>query len=470
MKRLLIVAVLVCLTLALNQTCAAQSAQANQTSSTTGVNDKSAQVDALMASLIQADAPGAAVLVLQNGQIVYRKGYGLAQLETKEKVTPGTAFEIASTSKQFTAMAVMMLAERGRLSLDDPLSRFFPEFPPYAKQITVRHLLHHTSGLVDILNPQWYRKGYEPSSKELLKRMAREPNVNFSPGEKFEYNNAGYMLLALIVEKASGQTFARFMQENIFKPLDMTNTFIYDETKPKTAHMAVSYALIENNFKAFENTSDRFIFGAKGVISTLDDLLKWEQALETEKLVKAATLKEAFTSGKLNNGMTTLYGFGWYVNQENGLDVIEHAGGYLGYRAIIKRYPSAHTTIFLLSNNATIEPTPLAHKIAAIYLSGQMKQAVGQKLEAQLLKEYVGQYEGDPAVMQNLLIDITLENEELYITSPIKPKTKLLAQSETLFNIEGTASNVTFNRDEKGAVVGLTLTTRRGTVNARKLK
>jgi CubicO group peptidase (beta-lactamase class C family) len=454
----------VCLTLALSQTCAAQA------SSPAGVNDKSAQVDALMSSLIRDDAPGAAVLVIQNGQVVHSKGYGLAQLETKERVTPGTAFELASTSKQFTAMAVMMLAERGRLSLDDPLSKFFTGFPPYAKKITVRHLLDHTSGLVDIINPQWFKKGYEPTSKDLLKQMARQSNVSFAPGERFEYNNAGYMLLALVVEKASGQAFARFMKENIFAPLDMRSTFIYDESKPKTTRVAASYALIENNFKAFETTSDRFVYGAKGVISTLDDLVKWEHALETEKLVKAATLKEAFTSGKLNNGMATLYGFGWYVNQENGLDVFEHAGGYLGYRATVRRYPSARTTIFLLSNNATIEPTPLARKIAEIYLAGQMKQPVGMKLDVQLLKEYVGKYEGDPAVMPNLLIDITLENEELYITSPIKPKTKLLAQSESLFVIADTASNVTFNRDEKGAVNGLTLTTRRGTVRAHKLK
>ena len=199
----------------------------------------------------------------------------------------------------------------------------------------------------------------------------------------------------------------------------------------------------------------------------------WIRALRdlarTAPGVKASTLKQAFTSGKLNNGMLTLYGFGWYVNQENGLDVLEHAGGYLGYRANIRRYPAQHTTIFLLSNNATVEPTPLARKIAAIYLAEQMKTPVGTKLDVQLLKEYVGKYEGDPNVMPNLLIDITLENDELYITSPIKPKTKLIARSDTLFVIADTASNVTFNRDEKGAVNGLTLMTRRGTVNARKL-
>jgi hypothetical protein len=216
-------------------------------------------------------------------------------------------------------------------------------------------------------------------------------------------------------------------------------------------------------------TSDIFVYGPKGIFSTLEDLFKWDQALETEKLVKAPMLRQAFTSAKLNNGMETQYGFGWYVNKENGLDVIEHAGGYLGYRAIIRRYPGQRTTVVLLSNNATIEATPLAKKIAQVYLADAMKADAGAKVELSILKEYVGKYEGDPNVMPNLMIDITLEDGELYITSPIKPKTRLLAQSNTLFVIAETASNVTFNRDEKGGVNGLTLTTRRGTINARKL-
>ncbi|MBV9958722.1 MAG: serine hydrolase [Acidobacteria bacterium] len=458
MKRLLIVAAYVCLALASVKICAAQE------------TDKSARVDALMSGLIQADGPGAAVLVMRDGRVVHSKGYGLARLETKEPVGPNTAFEIGSTSKQFTAMAVMILQERGRLSFDDPLAKFFPEFPPYAKAVTVRHLLIHTSGLIDIINPNWFRKGYEPTAKELLRQMAQQKSVSFAPGEKSEYNNAGYMLLALIVEKASGQSFARFMRENIFKPLGMTSTFVYDETKPNLSRAAISYSSEEKVFKAYEQTSDRFIYGMKGVYSTLLDLSKWAGALESEQLVKAATLKQAFTSGRLNNGMQTLYGFGWYVNQENGLDVVEHAGGYLGYRATMRLYPAQHTAIFLLSNNDLIEPTPLARKIAEIYLADRMQKPVGKRVDVKLLQEYVGRYEGDPNVMQNLMIDITLENEELYITSPIKPKTKLLAQSDTLFNIAETASNVTFNRDDKGAVVGLTLMTRRGTVNARKVK
>lgn len=470
MRRFLIVTVLVCSAMAAVPVCAKTFKFAQQAGAQSDAAVRSAEVDALLAPLTQGDAPGAAVMVIRDGRVVQAKGYGLAKLDTKEPVGLKTAFDLGSTSKQFTAMAVMMLVERGRLNYDDALVKFFPEFPSYARLVTVRHLLNHTSGLVDVINPWWFRKGYEPTSKELVKMMAKEQDVRFAPGEKFEYNNAGYVLLAMIVEKASGQPFARFMKENIFKPLGMKSTIIFDETRPEIEQMALSYRREGNEFKPYEPMSDRFFYGAKGVVSTLEDMYRWAEALETEKLVKASTLREAFTPARLRNGTETGYGFGWYIVKENGLDVYEHAGGYLGYRATIRRYPSERTTVILLSNNALVEPTSLAKKISQLYLSDRVKGGVAVKVEPAILKEYVGKYEADPKVMPDLMIEITMENEELYITSPIKPKTKLVAQSATAFQIAETSSSVIFNRDEKGVVTGLTLKTRRAVFEARKAR
>ena len=468
MRRLLIVTVSVCLAIAANGTRATPFNSVPQETVKTDATARSAQVDALLAPLIQGSAPGAAVMVIQDGRVLHGKGYGMARLDRKEPVGLKTAFDLGSTSKQFTAMAVMMLVERGTLSYDDPLSDFFPEFPPYARGVTVRNLLNHTSGLVDVINPQWFRKGYEPTSKDLAKMIAREQSVRFAPGEKFEYNNAGYVLLALIIEKASGLRFARFMKEQIFKPLGMNSTVVFDETKPGVEHMAVSYFFEGNEFKPYAPTSDLFFYGPKGVVSTIEDMHKWEQALETEKLVKASTLKQAFTPARLKDGTETSYGFGWYITRENDLYVHEHAGGYLAYRATIRRYPAQRTTVILLSNNALIEPTSLAKKISQIYLSDRVRGAPTMKIDSTLLKEYVGKYEAAPQGMPNLVIDITLENGELYITSLIKPKTKLVAQSSTEFQIADTASSVIFNRDERGVVNGLTLKTRRAVFDARK--
>ena len=444
-------------------------AQANpekQTPASVTQSDKSAQVDALLTPFSQGNIPGVAVLIIQDGQIVHNKGYGLARLDMKKAVGPDTAFDLASMSKQFTAMAVMILAERGKLSYDDPLSKFFPDFPAYAQKITVRNLLTHTSGLVDVINPRWFKQGYEPTSNDLGKLYKEEPNLKYTTGEKFEYNNAGYLLLALIVERISGQSFPQFMRESIFKPLGMSRTLIWSEAKPKVEDLALSYAPKDNSFSSIDSVSDVFLYGPKGVISTAADLFKWNEALQTEKLVKAATLRQAFTPMKLNDGTETSYGFGWFTGKDGGLELIEHAGGYLGYRTEIVRYPSQRTTIVVLSNNAQVEATPLARRIARIYLADKMVAPAARTLDAGILRSYVGKYKSEPGAVPDLLMEITLEEGELYITSPIRPKTKLLAKSATEFTIgEGTAT-VTFNKDDKGGVAGLTLKARMGIINA----
>lgn len=430
---------------------------------------KSAQVDALFAPFSQGVSPGAAVLIIQNGKTVHAKGYGFARLDTKEAITPATAFDLASVSKQFTAMAVMILAERGKLSLDDPLTKFFPEFPAYGQKITIRNLLTHTSGLIDAINPGWFKAGYEPTSRELLKMMAAQSTVSFAPGDKFEYNNAAYLLLALVVEKVAGESFPKFMLKNVFSPLGMDRTRIWDETKPKIEHLAISYAPDGTSFKPIAYLSDVSLYGPKGVVTTLQGMAKWNEALETEKLVRAATLRQAFVPIKLNDGTESPYGFGWVVGKENGLEMTEHAGGYLGYRAEIRRYPTERTTIILLSNNAAFDMVQFAKKIAAIYLADKMVAPTAVKVDPGILNSYVGKYEGDPNVAANLLIEITMENGELYITSPIKPKTKLVAQSPTEFLISETAASVVFNRDAHGSVSGLILKTKRAIINARRL-
>jgi CubicO group peptidase (beta-lactamase class C family) len=400
---------------------------------------------------------------------VYAKTYGFARLDTKEAITLDTEFDIASVSKQFTAMAIMILAERGKLSLDDPITKFFPEFPAYAQKIKIRNLLTHTSGLVDEINPRWFKAGYEPTSRDVLKMMTAESTVNFAPGEKFEYNNAGYLLLALLVEKVAGESFPKFMRKNVFSPLSMDHTRIWDETKPKIEHLAISYEPEGNSFKPVAYVSDVSLYGPKGVITTLQDLAKWIESLETEKLVRAATLRQAFVPVKLNDGTESPYGFGWALVKENGLAMTEHAGGYLGYRAEIRRSPDERTTVILLSNNATFDMVRFAKKIAVIYLADKMVAPTAIKVDAAILNSYVGKYEGDPSVTANLIIEITMENGELYITSALKPKTKLVAHSLTGFLISETTASVSFNRDAQGTVTGLIVKTKRAIINARRL-
>jgi CubicO group peptidase (beta-lactamase class C family) len=277
------------------------------------------------------------------------------------------------------------------------------------------------------------------------------------------------VLPALIVEKASGESFPKFMRENVFKPLGMDHTVIWDETKPKIKNLALSYEPTNNSFKQIDYVSDVSLYGPKGVVTTLNDLVKWEEAIAAGRLVNAATARLAFTPFKLNDGTESPYGFGWVLVKENGLEMVEHAGGYLGYRSEIRHYPAEHTSIILLSNNASFDMVRFAKKIAAIYLGDKMLVPTGIKLDPAVLKNYVAKYEGDPGIIQNLVIEITVENGELYITSPLKPKTRLVALSPTEFLIAETTATVVFNLDAQGKATGLTLKSKRAIINARRL-
>jgi CubicO group peptidase (beta-lactamase class C family) len=341
-----------------------------------------AQVDALLAPWSKGDTPGAAITVIENGRVLLEKGYGLANLETKQPIDPDTAFLLCSVTKQFTAMSIMILAERGKLRYDDALSSFFPEFPPYAQKITIRHLLQHTAGLPEYddlfrgsgkIDRFWPRSAksrpssFEPTSKDVLQILAQQKALQFAPGEKWEYSNSGYVVLAQIVEKVTGQTFAQFLQQEIFQPLGMKRSRLYDETRPTIQKRATSYKG-GGIYREIDYAPQNAIYGEDNIYTTVEDMYAWDQALYTEKLVRAATLKEAFTPGRLNDGTTTNYGFGWGLNRVLGLEALEHGGAWLGFRTYILRFPTQRFTVIVLSNLAQFEPDKIAAEISKIYL------------------------------------------------------------------------------------------------------
>lgn len=417
--------------------------------------DKSARVDALLAEYTVEDEPGAVVMVIQDGKVVHKKGYGLADLENRTRMGPDTAFDLASVSKQFTAMAIMMLVERGALSYDDTLSRFFPELPPYAKAITVRHLLNHTSGVPDVLTPDMHRPGYRPSSRELLSVLAQRRDAEFSPGDRFRYNNTGYVLLALVVEKASGKPFPRFMRENIFQPLGMARTVIWDESEPVINNRAIPYAPEEGTFKSLPFGSDVYIFGAKGVLTTAEDMYKWDQALYTERLVKASTLREAFTPARLNNGQESYYGYGWALGLDYGLRLVRHDGGYLGFRTIAVRYPDQKFTVVILSNSNRVGSTSsLARRIARIYLGDRMNLPATAKVTPEVLQSYAGRYRADAG---GPTTEVTPDGAGLLVRVEGQGAHRLepLSASE-FFDDEAENIRFAFNRDEQGVVTSFT--------------
>lgn len=433
--------------------------------------DASAKIDALFQRWTKDKMPGAAVGVIHNGKILHSKGYGLSNIQTKTPITPETVFDLGSVSKQFTSLAVMLLEQRGNLSYDDPLSKFFPEFPPYAKKITIRHLMQHTSGLpdyeaallregkIDREYPRATKRSgwdYEPSSMDVLQILIKQPMLRFPPGDEWEYSNSGYMVLAQVVAKAADQRFADFMRENILKPLGMDHTLVVDDARPEVKNKAASYILQKGRFQNLDYTPVNWIYGDGSVNSTLEDMLKWVQALDEGKLLEDYTWKAAFSSGKLNSGATTGYGFGWYLARTLGLEKVSHTGSWAGFRNCMVLYPAEHLGIVILSNTAEInytERSDLTFRIARVYLSDKMNMPESVAVDRNALSRFTGRYETESGDS----MDIKWKENALWVYPAGESPKKLLPESPIRFFIDGLEDDSFFFREGgSGKITGVT--------------
>ena len=325
------------------------------------VADLSARIDALLAEAVTPESPGAAVMVVHDGRVLHQAGYGLADVERRVPITPATAFRLASVSKQFVAMAVMILAEDGKLSYDDPVVRHLPELERLGDALTVRHLLNHTGGVSEYYEEleTRYAEGPLPTNVEALALMASEGELLFRPGERYRYSNPGYEMLASIVERVSGRPFAPFVAERIFAPLGMRTSVVRDASEPEIAHRALGYSRRDGRLELDDDHRLNHILGAGGIYSTLEDLYLWDQALYDEELVSRETLEEAFSPARLADGDNHPYGFGWRLGRYGALgSSVGHSGSWLGFRTYIVRYPERRFTVVVLSNSSDF---PAAH-------------------------------------------------------------------------------------------------------------
>jgi len=332
-----------------------------------------AAVDALFADFNQPDAPGASVVIIRDGTIVFAKSYGLADLETKTPNTPETNFRLASVSKQFTAMAVLILRERGKLSLDENLLAFFPEFPAFGKQITVRHLLTHTSGLLayEDLIPEGTT--LPVLDQDVLRILMTNGTTNTLPtyfpvGSQYRYSNSAYALLALIVQVRSGQTFAHFLKENIFTPLGMTNTLAYEAGSSVVPNRSYGHSLRTNGWQRTDQSLTSSVLGDGGIYSSVTDLFKWDQALYTTKLVSAKTLEEAFTPKTPTDKPGKSYGYGWYLTEHRSAKQIWHSGESIGFRTRLVRIPDKKFCVIILANRSDKKLEEKADQIVDLIL------------------------------------------------------------------------------------------------------
>jgi CubicO group peptidase (beta-lactamase class C family) len=361
----------------------------------------SSQIDAIFAPLKSSNAPGAAVLVVRNGRVAFRQGYGVTDLRTRTRIDAHTNFRLASFTKQFTAACIMLLARDGKLHYDDHLTDFFPEFPDYGRSITVRNLLNHTSGLPDygeLLMKQYPNTPPEQVPQILdagvLRLLEQQSTGEFPAGSKWEYSNSGYAVLAMIVEKVSGKPFGQFLYDRIFVPLKMSNTLAYEKGKNEVPHRAYGHTKKEETkqdgtkpaetklddaktaaWQETDQSPTSAVLGDGGIYSSLDDLAKWDRALRNHTLLTEKEMQPALTPVEPTGGPAMFpdghdlgYGFGWFLNAYRDHKRMSHDGSTIGFRTTIQRFPDDALTIIVLANRTDLDPEALALKVADLYL------------------------------------------------------------------------------------------------------
>jgi CubicO group peptidase (beta-lactamase class C family) len=339
------------------------------------------QANALFSGLISDGEPGAAVLVVKDGTVVFERGYGVADLRTRRRIDARTNFRLASVTKQFTAAAVMLLVRDGKLQYEDRLTDIFPDFPEYGRSITIRHLLNHTSGLPDYedlmppVDPRLPIEEVQIKDGGVLELLKKQSSGKFPPGTKWAYSNSGYVLLGLVVEKASGRRFSAFLRDRIFAPLQMTATVAYERGLNEVPDRAFGHTREGMAWRETDQSPTSATRGDGGVYSSLSDLVKWDEALRRHTLLTETELQLARTPVRVSEGRPTEpegepadYGFGWFLNPWKGRSRMWHYGETMGFRTAIQRFTDDRLTVIVLCNRVDLDASALALKAAGLFL------------------------------------------------------------------------------------------------------
>jgi len=325
-------------------------------------------VDSLFSAYTGQAVPGASVVVVRDGQVVLRRAYGMADLERRVAATPETDYRLASVSKQFTATAIMLLAKDGRLRYDQPIRDFLPELPAATRDVTVRNLLNHTSGLVDYEDLIPDSRTTQLNDNDVLAYLAAKDSLYFAAGTQYRYSNSGYVLLGMIVARAAGMSLPAFLRARIFEPLGMRASVMHVEGSDTVPHRAFGYSPQGGGFMQTDQSVTSATLGDGGIYTNVDDMVRWDAALAQATLVDTATLTLATTPPPLPAGATTEYGFGWFVDTYRGERRWRHTGETSGFRNAILRFPNRRLTIVILTNRSSGEPQAMAERIADLLL------------------------------------------------------------------------------------------------------
>ena len=420
-------------------------------------------VDSLFENWNSIDVPGGAISIIKNGKIIYANGYGSADLEHDIPITPSTVFYIGSTSKQFVTFCILLLEEQGKINLDDKIQNYFPDFPEYGSPLTIRHFIHHTSGVRDYLTLMYLKgRSYLDHSEvnEVYDLIKNQSELNFSPGDQYLYSNSCYFMLALIAEKASGESLREFAHENIFEPLGMNNSLFYDDISDMIKNRAFSYEKTESGFN---NLVSRFdLVGSGGVYSTVQDLALWDQNFYQNKLGKRGQeiIDKMHQEGVLNNGKAAGYAFALINGTYRGLRTVNHGGALAGYRAQLLRFPDLKFSVIVLANRSDAGSSGKAYSISDIFLEDQFIEKVQSeanskrknndiKLSKSQLTKYCASYwnENDSYSRK-----IYVKNDTLIYSRGDNNESKMVPISKNEFRMEGVAADliVKFEKTREG--------------------
>ncbi|MBC3875474.1 serine hydrolase [Undibacterium sp. LX15W] len=414
------------------------------------------QLDKLVSNYYQNDQPGATVIVIKDGKTLLRKAYGIANLAKAEKLQADHVMRLGSITKQFTAVAILQLVEAGKLSLNDPVTRYFPDFPESAKQITVEHLLTHTSGIPSYTGKPGFvaGAGKDISVQEMLDSFKNDA-LEFEPGTAWKYNNSGYFLLGALIEKVSGESYANYVAKHLFEPLGMKHT-AYENFERHPQMKALGYSKRTENFEPSIVISMTQPYAAGSLCSTVDDLAKWDAAVSAGKLLKAEHWKRAFTSYKLKNGQDTNYGYGWGVGQFEGQAMLSHGGGIPGFSTFALSLPKDHVYVAVLTNadGGLAQPEMVASRLAASAIGKPIPEFKAVKLDEKALDRFTGVYRIDD---KNRRL-IVREDDKLVMTRTDGPRTVMQAYSSNgFFKDNNSLLRVEFAQNSQGEVTGLTV-------------
>lgn len=409
------------------------------------------KIDDLVTEMSKPGEPGFTVGVARGDKVLFSKGYGLANPEYDVQNSPNTIFHVASVSKQFTAFAIALLADQGKISLDDDIRKYLPELHDFGHKITIKHLVHHTSGLRDqwnLLALAGWRLDDVITKNQVLRLISHQEELNFKPGDEYSYCNTGYTLMGEIVSRVSGKPFPEWCSENIFKPLQMEHTLFYDDHEKIVKNRAYSFHDSPDGIK--KSVLSYANAGATSLFTTAEDLAKWANNFYIMKVGNAKVMKQMEERGILNKGDTISYAFGQDISKYKGIKTIAHSGGDAGYRSYLLRFPEQKYSIIVLSNMGSFNPGGLAYKIADVCLKGVLKDDAKKdepkkpdanfKVSEALLKLYEGEYQLTP----EMILTLRMDNGKLTAQATGQSSFPLTASSETEFVFDPAGIRITF--------------------------